>query len=306
MSTATRPRHEAFPPMSTGTLAPLARLEARRFATHPLFVVSMLIGAPLVYLSVAADADNLDRLTNLPSAFFLGLPSMLVAYFLTTSARRSYEVADVTPTGAVTRSAALCLACLVPTGVGVVSLAFALFSFVSWPLDDWQLGTMGGPQMLAYQVSTTLVPVVGAALLGVVAGQWLRFRGAATALVLGVLTWVVASQSITVGLAPVSTPVRVVHLVTPYALFTEGHLQPPALGTIPGSPAWFLGWQVALCALAALGALAHGAFAATRARLRRLVIAAGSLALVLLVLAIALGPSYLTMTYSDGRTLIGR
>jgi hypothetical protein len=75
--------------------------------------------------------------------------------------------------------------------------------------------------------------------------------------------------------------------MSPVAFFTCTNSS-PHLTTWRGSPWFFLGWQLALCAIAVLVALLRGAEGRPRVRIIRALMIAGVAALILLVLA-ALG-----------------
>jgi uncharacterized membrane protein YgaE (UPF0421/DUF939 family) len=75
----------------------------------------------------------------------------------------------------------------------------------------------------------------------------------------------------------------VLRLFAPFALFT---LHSDAGVTAwRGSPWFFLGWQLALCAIAVLVALLRGAEGRLRARIIRALGIAGAAAVILLLLA---------------------
>ena len=59
-------------------------------------------------------------------AFFLGVFGLVVAHRLTTSLRRTHELVDSMPSSPRPRTAALCLACMVPFLAGVASVVVIL------------------------------------------------------------------------------------------------------------------------------------------------------------------------------------
>ena len=86
---------------------------------------------------------------------------------------------------------------------------------------------------------------------------------------------------------PDSALVAVLRLFAPFAFFTyTGNAG--GVTAWRGSPWFFIGWQLALCAIAVLVALLRGAEGRTRLRIIRALGVAGVAALILLVLA-ALG-----------------
>jgi hypothetical protein len=83
---------------------------------------------------------------------------------------------------------------------------------------------------------------------------------------------------------PDPTALVVLRLFAPFAFFTlRGNTA--HLTTWRGSPWFFLGWQLALCAIAVLVALLRGAEERARLRIIRALGVAGAVAVVMLVLA---------------------
>jgi hypothetical protein len=87
---------------------------------------------------------------------------------------------------------------------------------------------------------------------------------------------------------PDSAPVAVLRLFAPFAYFTYAG---NAVGVTAwrGSPWFFIGWQLALCAIAVLVALLRGAEGRGRTRVIRALAIAGAAAVIMLVLAAAGG-----------------
>ena len=86
---------------------------------------------------------------------------------------------------------------------------------------------------------------------------------------------------------PDSAPVAVLRLFSPFAFFSL-HSDAGGVTAWRGSPWFFIGWQLALCAIAVLVAILRGAEGRVRTRIVRALSIAGVAALILLVLA-ALG-----------------
>jgi hypothetical protein len=124
---------------------------------------------------------------------------------------------------------------------------------------------------------------LGGPLLGVALGRLVRFRGAGFVLFLVLYGWV-SLVTIRSFSHPDSTPVAVLRLFAPFAYFTYAG---NAVGVTAwrGSPYFFIGWQLALCAIAILVALLRGAEGPARARIIRALGIAGVAAVILLVLA---------------------
>ena len=83
---------------------------------------------------------------------------------------------------------------------------------------------------------------------------------------------------------PDSAAFTALRLFSPFAFFTCTD-RPPDLTTWRGSPWFFIGWQLALCAIAVLAALLRGAEGRARLRIIRALGVAGAAAVVMLVLA---------------------
>ena len=76
----------------------------------------------------------------------------------------------------------------------------------------------------------------------------------------------------------------VLRLFSPFAFFTV-HSDAGGVTAWRGSPWFFIGWQLALCAIAVLVALLRGAEGPVRSRIIRALAIAGATAVILLVLA---------------------
>jgi hypothetical protein len=216
-------------------------------------------------------------------AVFLGGFGMMAAYWLTRSMRASEPVAGVTPTSRPARTAALCWVAIVPFCCGVLTL----FGFLhSYPVGDAVYGPFSPSARIAVLVGQIVVPSLGGPLLGVALGRWVRFPGAAFVLFLVIFGWVELVTILTFS-RPDSAPIAVLRLFSPFAFFTV-QADSRAVTAWRGSPWFFLGWQLALCAIAVLVALLRGAEGRVRTRIICALGVAGIAALIMLVLA-ALG-----------------
>ena len=216
-------------------------------------------------------------------AVFLGGFGMMAAYWLTRSMRASEPVAGVTPVTRPARTAALCCVAIVPFGCGIL----ALLGFLrTYPLGDAVYGPFSPSARIAVLVGQIVVPSLGGPLLGVALGRWVRFPGAAFVLFLVIFGWVELVTILTIS-RPDSAPIAVLRLFSPFAFFTL-HADAGGVTAWRGSPWFFIGWQLALCAIAVLVALLRGAEGRVRSRIIRALGVAGVAALILLVLA-ALG-----------------
>jgi hypothetical protein len=264
------------------TFTALAARETRRFALNPVFLLAVALTAYTLWSGQRSTITEIDGANTIAAVFFGGF-GMLAAFWLTGSMRASEPVVGVTPVTQPARTAALCTVAIVPFGCGCLTLlAFLHFH----PVGDPAYGAFSPPARIAVLVGQIVVPSLGGPLLGVALGRWVRFPGAAFVLFLLLSGWVNLVMALTLA-RPDSAPVAVLRLFAPFALFT---LHSDAGVTAwRGSPWFFLGWQLALCAIAVLAALLRGAEGRVRSRIIRTLAIAGAAAVILLVLAVTGG-----------------
>jgi hypothetical protein len=288
------------------TMKPLVWLEIRRFARHPVFLVGVSLCTLILFFAMqeAIAHPTNDRMGAAFVALFIGVSSMLAAYFLTRSMRDAEEILEATPTTRPRRTAALCAMC----GVSALcAAAFGVFGVVSlhiWPMPAWLWGTFTEVDLMVAMAQQTVLAAVGGTLLGVAAGRWWRFRGAGFALVVGLLFWVELSSGVSAVLETGGTWPKLLRLFSPLSFFQTAQVNPDAVDTLPGSPPWYFGWLLALCALAAVAALLHRADGVVRARLMRVGPALLVSAAVFLVLAATQGPQHVVRSFPNGRTTV--
>ena len=261
------------------TLVALAAREIRRFVINPVFLIAVAI---LIYSERGSRNTTVTEIdtVNCYPAIFLGGFGMMAAFWLTRSMRDSEPVVGVTPTTPPARTAALCTVAIVPFGCGVLALlAFLHFH----PVSDPVYGAFSPPAQVAVLVGQIVVPSLGGPLLGVALGRWVRFPGAAFVLFLILFGW---GNLVTIVSMPQpdSVAVTVLRLFAPFAFFTI-HGDAAAVTAWHGSPWFFIGWQLALCAIAVLVALLRGAEGRARSRIIRTLTIAGVAAVIMLVLA---------------------
>ena len=248
-------------PASDGraTLRALARADARRYARHPLF----LAAAALLLLSMVDGVRQQEQNGSpmngaLLIAFLLGVFGFVVAHRLTTSLRRTGDLADTAPVrraAADGRPAAWPASCPRPRGASfavymLVSMAIwppvgiPATAHVAWFRDESDLA------VLATLIALGPVAALGGPLLGVAVARWAPFRGSA---LVGVVTLVflVALPS---G-AP--TPWRV---LPPWPTLYDEHANDQEQLTdsslIHGvAQGWILAYLLCLCGLACVAAL---------------------------------------------------
>jgi hypothetical protein len=260
------------------TFAALAARETRRFALNPVFLLAVALTAFFLWSGQRSTITAIEDVNAIAATCFGGL-GMMAAFGLTRSMHASEPVVGVTPTTAPARTAALCAVAIVPFGCGCLTLLAFLQLF---PVSSALYGAFSPPARIAVLVGQIVVPSLGGPLLGVALGRWVRFPGAAFVLFLILSGWVTLVMALTLA-RPESAPVAVLRLFAPFALFTL-HMD-AGVTAWRGSPWFFLGWQLALCAIAVLVALLRGAEGRLRSRIIRALGIAGVAALILLVLA---------------------
>jgi len=273
-----RPEAAAGP----AAFAALAAREMRRFAVNPVF----LLGAGMITWILVTDpggnvpeADAINGYT----AAFLGGFGMMATFWLTRSMNASEPVTGVTPVTLPARTAALCTVAILPFACGCLAL---LWFIRLHPVGLHMYGAFSRPAQVAILTSQIAVPALGGPLLGVALGRWVRFPGAALVVFLFIFGWV---NLVTVPslFHPDSAPVTLLRMFSPFAFFTLRpiHGDPSHIIAWRGSPWFFLGWQLILCAIAVLVALLRGADGRLRSRIIRalMIVAAG--AMIMLTLA---------------------
>jgi hypothetical protein len=261
------------------TLVPLAARELRRFVLNPVFLFGVVLAEWITWTGGGGPTTEIDEVNGYP-AVFLGGFGMMAAYWLTRSMRASEPVVGVTPVTRPARTAALCWVAIVPFCCGVLTL-FGFLRF--YPVGDAVYGPFSPSARVAILVAQIVVPALGGPLLGVALGRWVRFPGAAFVLFLVIFGWV---ELVTVPALshPDSGYLTVLRLFSPFAFFTL-HADSGGVTAWRGSPWFFIGWQLALCAIAVLVALLRGAEGPVRSRIIRSLAITGAAAVMLLVLA---------------------
>jgi hypothetical protein len=148
--------------------------------------------------------------------------------------------------------------------------------------QEWWFGTMPDWQVWSIVLQCPVACLDGA-LLGVLAGRWLRFRGASAVVVVALIVVTL------LGEAPLLETARSEwRLWAPWALWHTGDNPDGTQTLIAGNPAAHLGYLLALGALAVLGAMWHDRTVRTP-RFRALLTAVAVAAVALFVLSATTG-----------------
>lgn len=264
------------------TFVALAARELRRFVVNPVLLFAVVMS--LWTASTDQAEVVLGVAVNPYPAILLGGFGMIATYWLTRSMRDSEPVVGVTPISEPVRTAALCVVAIVPLLCGCVSLFLSLRFY---PIGSPVYGDFSRPTQAAILVGQMVIPTLGGPLLGVALGRWVRFPGAAVVLFLVIFGWVNLATwpSLT---RPDSAAAAALRLFSPFAYwsFAENKVD---VTTWRGSPWFFVGWQLALCAIAVLVALLRGADSRVRPRVARALWVAVVVAGIMLVLANVVG-----------------
>ncbi len=261
------------------TFAALAVRELRRFVVNPIFLFAVLMTAWTTWGNQSARVTEINELNWYP-AILLGGFGMMATFWLTRSMRDSEPVIGVTPTTLPRRTAALCTVAVVPFGCGMLTL----FTFLHFhPTDHQVYGAFSPPAQVAVLVGQIVVPSLGGPLLGVALGRWVRFPGAGFVAFLVIFGWVNLATVPSLSY-PDSLAFTALRQFAPFTHFTYTD-NGAAMTTWRGSPWFFLGWQLALCAIAALVALLRGADGRVRLRVTRTLQIVMVLAAIMFVLA---------------------
>lgn len=286
----------ATPAATTDTLGALTRCEVLRFVRHPVFVLATLGLIATQGQTLLEPAPEVNNLIISP-VIFVCAAGLVTAFALTQSTQRLADTVEVAPVSMTVRTTALCLTSVVPFSVGLITtvatLAFARthgrFPYGAFGIVD-RVGIVSG------QIA---VPALGAALLGVALGRWVRYPWNGLALFLALCAWVEFVE----GLAatyPDNFSVVFLRMFAPYTFFTNGDFD--GVDTWRGSPWAFVGWQLCLCAIAVVVALLRGASQVLR---RRLVVVLGAvlaMAAVMFVLSAVGGLDHPLVVRPDGST----
>ncbi len=265
----------AQPVQQRQVLGALARIHARRYARHPVFVVAaLLVLSGLVAAVTSPDGDNGGEWdSTLTFVIWIGLSGVIVGYRLTVTEDRALDLLPSAPTSKPVRTQALFLACLVPVLATLVLMAlFAVANLVvpESAAAPFHLrpgtGEIGWPDYLA-GVLEAPVSAFGGAALGVVVGRWARFTGAGVLTVVGLFLVEIIALGAGEGGFGGALWARLLVNLMPYRYWAFQEAGDGVYTTVaPGSAVGHLVYAVALCGLAVTAGVLKGATGPMRAR----------------------------------------
>jgi hypothetical protein len=257
-------------------LLALARIQAKRYVRHPVFLVT----AALVLLGVrqaivAPDADNgADWDSTLMFVIWIGLFGLVVGYRLTVTEEEAFDVLPSAPTDQRVRTLALFAAGLVPVAATIVLMGcYGVANLLVQQSADAPFllrpdtGEIGWVDYIA-SVLEAPVSAFGGAALGIVVARWLRFTGAGVLAI--VVVFIVEILCLAIGetsLVGDKLWARVLVNLMPYRYWfynpdgAEGTYSTMA----PGSAAGHVIYAMALCGIAVTAAVLKGAAPAVKA-----------------------------------------
>jgi hypothetical protein len=266
----------------------MAVIEARRMARNPVFLLGVVLGFVVLglYFVLVDDETGVPVVLSLPllGAFYIGLTTVIAAALLTRSTEVAVEAVATAPGTEARRTLALAGAGIPPFVAGLVfSVALVVaVKVIGVAPQEWWFGTLPDWQVWSIVLMCPVACLDGA-LLGVLTGRWLRFRGASAVVVVALIVVTLLGQ------APLlETGSSEWRLWVPWAIFHTGDNADGTQTLIAGNPAAYLGYLLALGALAVLGAMWHDRTARTP-RFRALVATVVAGAAAFFVLAATTG-----------------
>lgn len=241
-----------------GTLPVLSRLEMRRYAVHPLFLLGVAVSVLTCFVLGISEEERSSSLgfAIVPAACF-GVLGIIVMASLTRRSERLSVAAGVVPTSERTRSLALVAACAVPFAAGLVWWAWALWAFNDSPPppDGFPFGPVVSDDVWVAAVLFGEGPMaaLGGPLLGILVARWIGTRAAPILTAVGVIAFCIVMQ----GLFDQVMRIRVVSPWTYFGGPSGVKGDPERMLLYTGSPYWWVAYLACLCVLGVIAILLH-------------------------------------------------
>jgi hypothetical protein len=255
-------------------LLALARLHARRYVRHPLFVVTAALTLLGVLQAIfAPDGDNGgDWDQTLTFVIWIGLFGLVVGYRLAVTEDTALDLLPSAPTDQRVRTLALFVACLVPVGATVVLMGcygVANLLVQQSAAAPFQLrpatGQIGWVDYIA-SVLEAPVSAFGGAALGIVVARWFRFAGAGILAIL--VVFLVELLCLNIGEASRTGAhlwARALVNLMPFRYwFYQGGTDGKYSTMAPGSAVGHVIYATALCGMAVTAGVLKGAAPAVK------------------------------------------
>ncbi len=283
----------------TARLAALTRCEMRRYLRYPLFALGLALTALFCTLDLR---KTITDPTGLPPSItvFLGFFGLAIGFRLTCATQGSDEVLDVTPASPQLRTGALCLTALLGFAAGVLALTAILI--FQRPAGPWTYGAFGPSDQFAILAGQVAVCALGGPLLGIAAARWVRHIWTLPMLLMLMGAWVVLVNGVG-ATYPRPLVAVLVRTLTPCTYFLSFDRQPRQVETWRGSPWFFIGWQLCLCALAVTVALLRDAEPRWRRSLHLTLAVVGLVAATMYLLSATGGLDHPVATRPDGTVI---
>ena len=262
----------------------LARIEVRRYAGRPAF----LVGLVLTYATLLPYLDGdepTDELSMIAPAALLGMVGLSVSAPRVWASDRCAEAAGPTPVGQASRTVGHLAACVVPFLAGLGFVLLTVLRAQSVPtVRGGYAEMMSDGWVAAVWFALGAVSCLGGPILGVVVARKTKRAAAPIVTTVGLVLAVIVFQGL-------FEPLRRVRVVLPWTYWggpfgIDG--DPQRAVVLSGSPGWWLTYLIVLCAIGAVVAVRTDVEARS-ARGRTALIVLAGLAVVTVVLAMFTG-----------------
>ncbi len=227
---------------ATRAMVALALAEARRLVRHPAVIFAVLWTTVIGYVETGEDIRASYSLITGLYGFFLGPFTFVAAHLVASRDRRNDvdTVTDVLPMSARARTGALLGAVAIGPAV-----ATALLTLATRVVVDLR-GVEFPVQPTLWEMATSPLMVLGGGWLGIMVARWVPWTPAATLVLVALVAFHVWVSN---------RPDDRYYLLGAYVDWPRWGDGEGWYGRIPGSETWHVAYLLALCGMAACGAL---------------------------------------------------